>query len=128
MSKYEPLARFLSQLSEDSATLGFERINEILGSKLPQSAYDHRPWWANRHDGRDAQNLGWQSVGWEAKDVDMRRKHVTFLRVGKNRPEFGRPDTKEIASVKALTIDEAKRGLAAYFQVDPSTISITISA
>lgn len=123
MGKYEPLARFLSELSEDSITLTFDRINEILGSDLPPSAHDYRPWWANRHDGKDAQNLGWQSVGWETKEVDMKRKQVPFFRMIKQRSDF-----VDKPYVTKLTIDEAKKGLAAHFQVDPASISITISA
>jgi len=123
MSKYEPLARYLAEQTEASVTLSFARIAAILGDDLPQSAYDYRAWWANRHDGKDAQNLGWQSVGWETTEVDMKRQLVPFIRVTKTRQDF-----KDIPYIKALTIDEAKQGLAAQFGVDVSAISITISA
>ena len=121
MSKYDPLARFLSELDEDSITLSFDKINSLLSDGLPQSAYDHRPWWANRSDGTGSQNQGWQSVGWETSDVDMGAGLVTFYRVIKKRSDF-----KEEPFVKPLSIDDAKRGLALMFNVDSKFIDITI--
>ncbi len=123
MSKYDPLARYLSEQKAESVTLRFGKINELVAGGLPQSAFDHRPWWANRYDGKDAQNLGWQSVGWETKDVDMKRESVTFIRVVKAREDF-----IDMPYIKPLTIEEAKQGLAAKFGVDPTCISISISA
>lgn len=123
MSKYDPLARYLSEQKAESVTLRFGKINELVEGGLPQSAFDHRPWWANRYDGKDAQNLGWQSVGWETKDVDMKRESVTFIRVVKAREDF-----TDMPYIKPLTIEEAKQGLAAKFGVDPTCISISISA
>lgn len=123
MSKYDSLSGYLAGQSANTVTLQFSKLSEMIPGGLPQSAYDHRPWWANRHDGKDAQNIGWQSVGWETKDVDMRHQLVTFVRVAKVRAEI-------IADphVRPLTIEEAKQGLAAKFGVDPSCISISISA
>jgi hypothetical protein len=121
MSKYDPLARFLAEIEEDSTTLSFDKISELVTGGLPQSAYDHRPWWANRFDGKGAQNEGWQSVGWESGDVDMEREKVTFSRVIKRRTDF-----KDAPYIKPLTIEEAKLGLAAKFDVNPTQIDISI--
>lgn len=121
MSKYDPLARFLAVQETDSVTLGFDRVSEILGTNLPRSAFDYRPWWANRHDGNDAQNAGWQSVGWESKDVDMQRKLVTFFRQKKCDRGY-----KDVISAKPLSIGEAKAGLSANFGVPAEAIEIII--
>ncbi len=123
MSKYDSLARHLSEIDGDSVTMTFAEIDKLLGGGLPQSAYDYRPWWANRHDGNDAQNKGWQSVGWESSDVDMKRERVTFNRVVKVRSDF-----LEVPFVKPLTIEEAKRGLALKFDLLPEQIEINIRA
>jgi len=120
MPKYEGLARHLSEHEDDSASLSFEEIGGFVSGGLPQSAFDHRSWWANRYDGKDAQNAGWQSVGWETADVDMKRKRVTFNRTFKVRSNFGSD------FVKPLTIEQAKAGLAAAFHVSPDKIEITI--
>lgn len=121
MSKYDSLARHLSEVEGDSILMSFSEINAIIPGGLPDSAYDYRPWWANRYDGHDAQNRGWQSVGWESADVDMKRERVTFNRVVKRRSDF-----KEIPYNKALTIEEAKNGLALMFGVAPESIEINI--
>lgn len=123
MSKYDSLARYLAELADDSVTLSFGQINDMLPGGLPQSAYDHRPWWANRNDGRGSQSTGWQSVGWESSDVDMERERVTFVRVIKHRQ-----DVTDVPYIKPLTIEEAKLGLAVKFGVAVSAIGITITA
>jgi hypothetical protein len=122
MSKYDALARTLSELDGDSITLPFSRINELLPGGLPQSAYDHRPWWANRSDGSGSQSQGWQSVGLETSDVDMDAEKVTFNRVVKKQADF-----KDASYVKPLSIEEAKQGLALMFNVDYRSINITIN-
>ncbi len=121
MSKYDPLARYLAEVDEDSVTLSFGKINELVSGGLPQSAYDHRPWWANRNDGYGSQNQGWQSVGWESSEVDMEKERVTFNRVVKKRADF-----KDVPFIKPLSIEEAKQGLALMFKVDPTSIDIII--
>lgn len=121
MSKYDSLARYLAELDDDSITLSFKQIDEILSDGLPQSAYDHRPWWANRNDGSRSQNQGWQSVGWESSDVNMDEQNVTFNRVVKKRADF-----KDVPYVKPISIEDAKKGLALMFNVDPKSIEITI--
>ncbi len=121
MSKYDPLAKYLSEQAGESVTLTFMKVNEILGGTLPRSAFQYRPWWANRFDGNEAQSAGWQSVGWETGDVDMKRQNVTFFRVIRNRDDF-----KDAPYVKPLTVEDAKLGLAAKFGVPPTSIEITI--
>jgi hypothetical protein len=120
MSKYDGLARYLSERDEDSVSLSFDEVAALVQGGLPQSAYDYRPWWANRYDGKDAQNVGWQSAGWESADVDMKRKKVTFNRTFKTRSSFGAD------YVKPLSIEQAKAGLAAAFHVSADKIEITI--
>ena len=121
ISKYDPLARLLAELDEDSITLEFRRINDLVQGGLPQSAYDYRPWWANRNDGNGSQNLGWQSVGWESSDVDMDGQTVTFNRLVKKRADF-----KDTPYIKPLSIEAAKQGLALMFDVDAKSIDIII--
>jgi hypothetical protein len=121
MSKYDSLARFLSEQSAETLTMGFDEVAKQVSGGLPQSAYDYRPWWANRHDGNDAQNKGWQDVGWETEGVDMKGQKVTFTRAVKTRSDF-----KDLPYVRPLTLQEAKEGLALTFGVPVAAIEITI--
>lgn len=119
MSKYDALTRFLDDLREDKVIMSFESINDLLDGSLPDSAFKHRPWWANRKDGTGSQNLAWQSVGWETRDVNMELDEVTFVRSERS----ARP---ACTSAMPLTIAEAKAGLAATFQVPVDSIEINI--
>lgn len=80
MGKYEPLARKLGQASGDEFSASFGEIETILGFRLPPSAREHRPWWANSYKGGHSQAQGWISAGWETRDIDMRRERVRFVR------------------------------------------------
>ena len=121
MSKYEALTEFLSELDDDRIVMSFDSINDMIGGDLPDSAFKHRPWWANRAEGKGSQNLAWQSVGWETKDVNMELDEVTFVRA-KN----VQSDLRSGAAHELLTIAQAKAGLAANFGVPESAIEINI--
>jgi hypothetical protein len=121
MAKYDGLAKFLSEADEDSLTLKFARIAELVEGGLPPSAYEHRPWWANRYDGKGSQSQGWQSVGWETCEVNLERSSVTFRRAVKRRSDF-----KDSPYVRPLTIAEAKAGLAAHLGVPRDNIDIVV--
>ena len=93
----------------------------MIGGVLPDSAFKHRPWWANRAEGKGSQNLAWQSVGWETKDVNMELDEVTFVKVTAPQTKF-----HSQASSPTLTIAQAKAGLAANFGVPENAIEINI--
>lgn len=120
MSKYQALSDFLAELAEDRIVMSFESINDLIGGDLPESAFRHRPWWANRSEGKGSQNLAWQSVGWETCDVDMDLDEVTFVRAKQA------ASTPSAAAGEGLTIAQAKAGLARMFGVPESQIEISI--
>ncbi|MXP30112.1 hypothetical protein GRI58_14985 [Porphyrobacter algicida] len=122
MSKYQALTNFLNEIDQDEVTMTFESINDLIGGDLPESAFKHRPWWANRKDGLGSQNLAWQSVGWETRAVNMELDEVTFT---KTRPK---KSSQPIAHGRTglLTIAQAKAGLAATFGVSEEAIEINI--
>jgi hypothetical protein len=81
MGIYEPLAKHLSALPRDTWNTNFSEIERILSRKLPDSAYDYRPWWGNQKKGNHSQAKAWREAGWETRDVDLERKTVRFERV-----------------------------------------------
>ncbi|MDC0886447.1 hypothetical protein OAS19_01460 [Altererythrobacter sp.] len=121
MAKYQALTDFLSEVNQSKVTLSYESINDMLDGDLPDSAFKHRPWWANRTEGRGSQNLAWQSVGWETRDVNMELDEVTFVKVKADRPSQSRD-----SSCQKLSIAQAKAGLAAMFEVSEDAIDINI--
>jgi hypothetical protein len=103
-SKYFLISEYLARRAKYSgkATLSFARIEEIIGEKLPLSAYN-RYWWRNTWN--NSHSTSWMTVGWRVLNVDIELKKVTFERTeqettGTNRKrKRGKPVS---ASFKAL--------------------------
>lgn len=81
-SKYAPLASWLqSQPGRiDRVRLTFEDVEQIIDAELPQSAYQHRNWWANDSVGH-VQSKQWLDAGWRVGYRNMTAKEVTFVRI-----------------------------------------------
>ena len=124
MSKYQPLAEHLKLHAKTKGLVNwkaqFQELEEILGFKLPNSAYNHAPWWANSSGGH-SQSSSWQDTGWLTADLDLENETVTF----KPNPVSLIRGMKVIKT-KPLTIEEAKAGLAVNFGVNIKNIEIII--
>ena len=79
--KYDDLTTYLRRRTGDECELSFEKIIEILGVGLPQSAKDWRPWWSN--DLTHSQGRAWMEAGWRVSKVDVKEERVLFVRSGK---------------------------------------------
>ncbi|PYI54042.1 DUF7662 domain-containing protein [Paenibacillus flagellatus] len=75
--QYKLLEKYLAHKAE--VRLTFLEIENILGFKLPASAYKHRSWWGNHESSTQA--LAWLNAGWEVAKVEL-GKSVTFVRSG----------------------------------------------
>lgn len=81
MDKYYPLTKWLSQSSIKEVPLYFSEIEDIIGSKLPDSAYRHRAWWANSKS--HIQANAWMVAGFFVADCpDLLTSHI--VRFSKN--------------------------------------------
>jgi hypothetical protein len=80
MSKYEPLKRFLAAQSAPELPLSFTEVEEALGCRLPESARQYAPWWANENDGGHVQARAWLEAGWKTSRVDVSGERVVFVR------------------------------------------------
>jgi hypothetical protein len=78
-SKYMRLSVFLAKKSryKDEVALSFAEVEEIIGDKLPKSAYEDKRWWSNVRGRSPSES--WMTVGWIVKDVDLEKRKVTFL-------------------------------------------------
>lgn len=104
MGKYEPLARYLKSLPDDTWNATFAEIERRLGFTLPKSAREHRAWWANQRNANHSQTAGWRDAGWETESVDLKRGQVRFTRrKGGNRLPAPEPDlwrtAKELSGI-----------------------------
>ena len=71
MAKYNPLRTFFENASstQTEISLSFEKIEKILDSKLPKSAFIHTAWWSNEVDGQHVQAHAWLDAGWKKKSL-----------------------------------------------------------
>jgi hypothetical protein len=88
MGIYDPLHDLLSVTGGQCIGMSFRRIEEILGRKLPASAYRHRPWWANEARGH-SHAKAWLSAGFETSEVDMQGQRLVFRRMGRRSQPAG---------------------------------------
>ena len=80
MNKYEPLTRRLLSATGEMHPLTFEQVENIIGAKLPPSAYKYRAWWSNNPQGH-VMARAWVNAGWESSDVDMEGRKLVFRRI-----------------------------------------------
>jgi hypothetical protein len=126
MTKYTPLANHLAALSAPKWVATFDEIEAILGFALPRSAHLYPAWWANQTTPGHSQNQGWRPVRWRTADLDLAGKKVTFsFHVG-TAPSPDAGQSVVLNSVAALSIAQAKLGLARYYEVPPERVGITI--
>ncbi len=77
-SKYAHLSIYLAGRARyrSQVTLPFNQIEEIIGDRLPSSAYNDRYWWSNTWSRSHSE--AWLTVGWSVQEVNMNRREVTF--------------------------------------------------
>ncbi len=75
LSKYRRLKEYLFNCDKNVEKLSFEKVEEIVGFKLPESAYLYRAWWAN--SSHNALRV-WIPVGWYVSVIDFQEKYVEF--------------------------------------------------
>jgi hypothetical protein len=59
--------------------LSFARIDGLIGSNLPMSAYRDETWWSNSP--LNAHAKAWLDAGWEVQEVNLKEGCVVFKKV-----------------------------------------------
>ena len=82
MAKYDPLHNHLKQARTSRVEMSFADIERIVGDKLPESAWKHRPWWSNGGgpQGPMVQAVAWLTAGFAVEWVDQDVGKVAFER------------------------------------------------
>jgi hypothetical protein len=83
--------------------LTFAEIEAIIASKLPSSAYDHRPWWSN-NPSNNVMTKVWLAAGFKTEQVDVAGEKLVFRNMNKIAREF---ETDPAAMAVANTVREA---------------------
>jgi hypothetical protein len=109
MSKYKPITSYFERSTNQSESLSYVKIEEILGFRLPESAYTYRPWWAN---GGHIQANSWMIAGWKVDKVEL-GKSVVFKKISNINPTNQidrKPDKSENVNIAySYTSDIAKK-------------------
>ena len=77
MSKYAPLTGYLSSSGMDYIPMTFAEVEEVIGNKLPRSAFEYRPWWSN-NPSNHVNAYSWLSAGYKTSKVDMSERKLVF--------------------------------------------------
>ncbi|MEM2108014.1 MAG: hypothetical protein QXL10_01870 [Candidatus Bathyarchaeia archaeon] len=59
--------------------LSFARIDGLIGTNLPISAYREEAWWSNSPSSAHAR--AWLDAGWEVQEVNLQEGYVVFKKV-----------------------------------------------
>ena len=59
--------------------LSFARIDGLIGSNLPISAFRDEAWWSNSSSSAHAK--AWLNAGWEVQEINLKEGYVTFKKV-----------------------------------------------
>ena len=107
--KYGPLKEYLLGLpkSKTDVTLRFAEIEEIIGAKLPKSAFEYPAWWANQS--HNVQAPAWTNAGFVVDAVDFARRTVRFRRgtkTSKPRQENASKTRTSRIEIRAATLIE----------------------
>jgi hypothetical protein len=80
-SKYDGLAGHLKFRGAFTRVvkLSFARIDGLIGSNLPMSAYREEAWWSNSASSVHAR--AWLDAGWEVQEVNLKEGFVVFKKV-----------------------------------------------
>ena len=81
MGKYTPLQTWLSSQNSSECTLSFSEIEQIIESRLPQSAKRYGLTWWDNGDATHSQSKAWGNAGWRVSRLDRKSQRVTFSRV-----------------------------------------------
>jgi hypothetical protein len=81
VSKYADLERHLKFRAAftNQVKLSFARIDGLIGSNLPMSAYRDVLWWSNSSSSSHAK--AWREAGWEVQEVNLKEGYVFFRKV-----------------------------------------------
>ena len=74
--KYRRLTVLLTNAEGKPVSISFGDIEKTIGFSLPDSAREHRAFWANTTTHSIA--LSWLSVGYKTVDVDIEKEIIVF--------------------------------------------------
>jgi len=80
--KYAALEQYLQDLPsrQRGVILTFQEIEQILGKKLPHSAYAYLKWWTQESRPRSPQKQAFIRAGWRLCSISLVDQWIEFIR------------------------------------------------
>ena len=76
--RYAKLNEYFLRKREKRAQLTFDQIEKLIERSLPESALNHRAFWAN--DPKHSQAKAWLEAGWRVEAINRDEKTVYFVK------------------------------------------------
>ena len=77
MTGYKEFGDYLDK-QNDVFSIKFDAIEEIIGEKLPASAYEYSAWWSN-NDSHPLMNIV-LSKNWKSKNLNLKTHEIVFYK------------------------------------------------
>ena len=87
--------------------LSFARIDGLIGSNLPMSAYRNEAWWKNSLSNAHAR--AWLDAGWEVQEVNLKKGFVMFKKVQQTPKKRKRTKSRIDKTFKPVPVRASKR-------------------
>ena len=97
MSKYTPLTTHLRASGRASVPLSFDKIERIVGAKLPPSAFKYRAWWSNNPT-NSVITHAWLDAGYKTANVDMASRKLVFRKFSGSELAPEKSDEREVSN------------------------------
>ena len=94
MSKYAPLESHLRESGQTHVPMTFKEIEDVIGTRLPASAFEHRALWSN-NPANWVMTKAWLAAGYKTGDVDIPNRKLVFRRVATDVPSPPTRDRRE---------------------------------
>ena len=99
----EEFAKYLDSFDGDSFSISFGDIEEIIGEKLPESAFQYDAWWSNSYSHPFMKVV--LTHNWKSRKLDLENRNIEFYKnSGLSLLKFVRDDMQMQANYQPIVI------------------------
>jgi len=126
--KYQKLLNYFMEKDDDTIELSFSDIENIIGSKLVESAYNHSAFWISKSSPTHVFPLAWETAGYEidkrgeSLNEQIKQRKIKFIKKVTYQSEIIRAliGLEGQASLKEILSYINKRNVLPYIHTNPN--------